>query len=132
MIVKATPDKEKVKSILNLTKEREDFVSTIDHEKFSTSAMENYYEIIKELASALLLLSGFKSIGDNAHKDLIDYLVNYDVFTEGDIVFLNDLRVKRNNSSYEGKKIDSSYLINHKHRILEVIQKLKELVEKRL
>ncbi|MEK6800957.1 MAG: hypothetical protein AABY05_03415 [Nanoarchaeota archaeon] len=132
MIVKATPDKEKVKSILNLTKEREDFVSTIDHEKFSTSAMENYYEIIKELASALLLLSGFKSIGDNAHKDLIDYLVNYDVFTEGDIVFLNDLRVKRNNSSYEGKKIDSSYLANNKTRILEIISKFKELVEKRL
>jgi len=35
MIIKITPDKEKVKSILQLIKEREEFVSSIDHEKFS-------------------------------------------------------------------------------------------------
>jgi hypothetical protein len=33
MIIKIAPDKEKVKSILKMTKEREDFVSTINHEK---------------------------------------------------------------------------------------------------
>ena len=93
MIIKVTPDKEKVKSILQLTKERENFVSTIDHEKFSTNAAENYYEIIKELASALLLLDGLKTVGENAHRDLIDYLINYKDFSERDIVFLNDLRI---------------------------------------
>ena len=42
MIIKVTPDKEKVKSILQLANERKDFVSTINHEKFSTNAAENY------------------------------------------------------------------------------------------
>ena len=132
MIIKVTPDKEKVKSILQLIKEREEFTYSIDHENFSTNASENYYEIIKELASALLLLDGLKTTGEYAHKDLIDYLVNYDEFTESDILFMNDLRIKRNNSAYDGKKIDPSYLANNKKRILELIEKLKKKIKKKL
>ena len=132
MIIKTTLDKEKVKSILNLSNEREKFVYSIDHKKFSTNAAENYYEIIKELASALLLLNGLKSIGEYAHKDLIDYLINYKEFSEQEIIFINDLRIKRNNSSYEGKKIDPIYLINNKKKILEIIEKLKVTINRRL
>ena len=132
MIVKVTPDREKVRSILQLTKERATFVKTIDHNKFSTNAAENYYEIIKELASALILLDGFKTVGENAHKDLIDYLINYKDFKEADIVFMNDLRIKRNNSSYDGKKIDPSYLANNKRRILELIEKLKNAIKDKI
>ena len=132
MIIKVTPDKEKVKSVLQLIKEREEFVSSIDHEKFSTNASENYYEIVKELASAILLLDGLKTIGEYAHKDLIDYLINYIEFSESDILFMNDLRIKRNNSAYDGKKIDPSYLANNKKRILDLIEGLKKLIRKKL
>jgi len=132
MIIKVTPDKEKVKSILQLIKEREEFTSSIDHEKFSTNASENYYDMIKELANALLLLDGLKTTGEYAHKDLIDYLVNYEEFTESDILFMKDLRIKRNNSAYDGKRIDSSYLVNNKKRILELIERLKEKIKKKL
>lgn len=132
MIIKVTPDKEKVKSILQLIDEREAFTTSIDHEKFSTNASENYYEIIKELANALLLIDGLKTIGEYAHKDLIDYLINYKEFTESDILFMNDLRIKRNNSAYDGKKIDPIYLINNKKRILELIMKLKKVIKKKL
>ena len=129
MIIKITPDKEKVKSILQLIKEREEFVSSIDHEKFSTNASENYYEILKELASALLLLDGLKTTGEYAHKDLIDYLINYEEFKESEILFMNDLRIKRNNCAYDGKKIDPSYLINNKCQILELLEKLKKTIK---
>ena len=132
MIIRVTPDIEKVKSILQLIDEREEFVSSIDHEKFSTNASENYYEIIKELANALLLLDGLKTTGEYAHKDLIDYLINYKEFSESDIVFMNDLRIKRNNSAYDGKKIDPSYLSNNRKRILELIGRLKKLIKKKL
>ena len=132
MIIKIIPDKEKVRSILQLTREREDFVSTIDHKKFSTNASENYYEIIKELVNALLLLDGLKTTGEYAHKDLIDSLINYKEFTESDILFMNDLRIKRNNSAYEGKKVDPVYLTNNKHRILELIERLKKTIKKKL
>jgi len=131
MILTAKPDIQKVKSILDLITEREDFVSTIDVEKFSTNAVENYYEIIKELASALLLLYGLKATGENAHRDLIDYLIHYD-FSTGEIVFMNDLRIKRNNSFYEGKKVDPTYLRNNKDKILRLIEKLKGDIKKKL
>ena len=111
------------------SKEREEFVSSIDHEKFSTNASENYYEILKELASALLLLDGLKTTGEYAHKDLIDYLINYEEFKESEILFMNDLRIKRNNCAYDGKKIDPSYLINNKCQILELIEKLKKTIK---
>ena len=132
MIIKVTPDKEKVKSILQLIKEREEFVSSIDHDKFSTNASENYYELIKELANALLLLYGLKTTGEYAHKDLIDYLINYKEFMESDILFMNDLRIKRNNSAYDGKKIEPTYLMNNKKRILELTEKLKRLINDKL
>lgn len=132
MIIKTTPDKEKAKSIIQLTREREDFVKTVDHRKFPTNAAENYYEIVKELSSALILLDGFKAVGENAHKDLIDFLENYKSFSEADIMFLNDLRIKRNNSSYEGKKIDPSYLANNKNKILSIIERLKKAIMQKL
>ena len=132
MIIKISPDIEKVKSILQLIKEREEFVSSIDHEKFSTNAAENYYEIIKEFSSALLLLDGLKTTGEYAHKDLIDHLINYKEFSESDVMFMNDLRIKRNNSSYDGKKIDPTYLKNNKKRILELIKRLKKLIKNKI
>lgn len=91
MIIEVSPDKEKVKSILGLIKNREKFLSTIDIEKFSTIAAENYYEIIKELATSLLLLDGLKTTGDGAHKELIDYLSKYEEFSEYEISLMDDL-----------------------------------------
>ncbi len=45
---------------------------------------------------------------------------------------MNDLRNKRNNSAYDGKKIDPIYLENNKERIIELIGKLKKLIIKKL
>lgn len=132
MIIKITPDKEKAKSMLRLIENREEFISSIDIEKFSTIATENYYEIIKELATTLLLLDGFKTTGENAHKELIDYLSNYKELSEYEISLMNDLRIKRNKSSYEGKQIDKDYLQNKKDKLLNIIDKLKKLIKSQL
>lgn len=132
MIVKLTPDKEKVKSMLKLIEDREKFIFSIDIEKFSTIAAENYYEVIKELATAVLLLDGLKAIGENAHKELIDYLSNYRELSEYEISLMNDLRIKRNRSSYEGRRIDREYLQNKKDKLLAIIDKLKKLVKNKI
>ena len=42
MLIKVVPDKEKVKSMLNLIKDREEFVDSVD-KRFSTIVAENYY-----------------------------------------------------------------------------------------
>lgn len=131
MIIKVIPDKEKVKSILNLINARENFVSLIDAEKFSTIVAENYYEILKELATAMLLLDGLKTTGENAHKDLIDYLSRYG-FKEDEVMLMNDLRIKRNKSSYEGKQVDKIYIQTKKDKFLDLINKLKEIINKKI
>ena len=136
MIIKIAPVKEKVRSMIRLIEDREKFISSVVHtintEEFSTIIAETYYEIIKELATAVLLSEGFKATGENAHKDLMDYLSNYREFSEDEVILLNDLRIKRNKSSYEGKEIDKSYLENKKDKLLIIIKKLKKLVDSKL
>ncbi|MDP2628846.1 MAG: hypothetical protein Q8P15_03030 [Nanoarchaeota archaeon] len=128
MIIKVKIDKQKSESLFEMANLREEYISHLDLDKFSPLVAEDYYEIIKELASALILLDGFKSIGENSHKDLIDFLEKYK-FSDGEIVFLHDLRIKRNKSSYEGKRIDYSYLKEKKGKIEEIIKKLKTLIK---
>ena len=132
MIIKITPDKEKAKSMLGLIEGREKFISLAETEGFPTIAAEGYYEIIKELAIALILLDGFKIMGEKAHKDLIDYLSNYKEISKEEIILIDDLRIKRNKSSYEGKQIEKNYLENKKDKLLNIIKKLKSLVGNKL
>ena len=80
--------------------------------------------------TALLLLDGYKTL---SHKDLIDYLEkNYKEFMKYEISFLHDLRVTRNKTLYEGLFIDASYLERNESLIKNIIEKLKNLVLKKL
>ena len=132
MKIKTYSDKEKVKSMLNVVKNRENFVKTANFKEFPTIIAENYYEIIKELISSLLLLDGFKTIGENAHKELIESLSNYKEFEEYEIKLIDDLRIRRNKSSYEGKPFEKTYLDDKKSKITKIIDKLKRVINKKL
>ncbi|MBS3155935.1 hypothetical protein J4413_01730 [Candidatus Woesearchaeota archaeon] len=130
MIKKVFKDKEKVKSLLKLIEEREKFLE-LDI-KFPTIIVETYYEIIKELSVASLLLDGLKAIGEDAHKEMLDYLINYNEFSASDVVLLQDLRKKRNKSMYEGKQIEPNYLENKEQNFKKIISKLKNNIKTRL
>lgn len=132
MIIKVTPDKERVKSMITLIENRIDFVKTINESSFSTIAAEHYYEIIKELTASILLLDGIKAIGETAHKELIESLAKYKEIEEHEIKTIDDLRIKRNKSCYEGKKIDASYLENKKAKLITIIEKLKSMLNKKI
>jgi len=132
MIIKITPDREKAASILNMVKNRKEFISSANIERFPTIAVENYYEIIKELAAAILLLDGIKATGESVHKETIDALSEYRQIEEWEINLIDDLRLKRNKSSYEGKQINISYLENKKDKIIQIIEKLENLLRRKL
>ena len=132
MMHKIFPDKEKAKSIFRMALEREKSVSSLDPVLFTTIATENYYEVIKELATAILLLSGIKATGENAHKEILDSLEKYADFHDEEILILQDLRLKRNKSMYEGKQISPSYLENNKNALLKIIDKLKKIIRERM
>lgn len=131
MIHKVFPDREKAKSIFKMALDRERTINLLKI-NYPTIIAENYYEIIKELSTALLLLNGFKAIGENAHKEIIDSLGKFINFDSQTISVLQDLRIRRNNSQYEGEPFDISYLENNQKFLLDIIDKLKKKVNDRL
>ena len=129
-LIKITSDKERARSILRMTELIKERISKQDMEKMSALVIADYYEILKELITPLLLIDGYKTL---SHKDLIDYLKErYTEFRSYEISFLDDLRVLRNRISYEGFFVDSSYLERNKKVLEGLLLKLKNLVEKKL
>ena len=128
-IIRITPDKERAKSIIKMAETSLQMGESINAKKFSSNIIKEYYEILRELISAILLLDGFKTKGEGAHKKLIEYLnLNYKQFNEYEISFLEDLRIIRNKVAYEGFFITEDYFDRNKTNILEIIKKLKIII----
>ena len=133
-LLKVTPNKERVRSILKLVDVTLEMIDSLDHKKFITLITRDYYDIIRELITALLLLDGFKTEGEGAHKKLIEYLsIAYkNDFKRHEIILLEDLREKRNKISYEGLFVTENYLISREQEIKSIISMLKETINKKL
>jgi len=131
MIIKITPDKEKAQSMVEMAENRLKFLSEpIDFPP--TIKSENYYEIIKELLSAFLLIKGLKTIGEYAHKELIEEAGKFNLLEDFELAIIDDLRIKRNKSSYEGKEIEKEYINNNEERLKLIIENLKKIINKEL
>ena len=70
--VKVTPDREKSNSILKMVETTLEMIETIDVAKFPSNIVKEYYDVIRELMTAILLLDGYKTHGEGAHKKLIE------------------------------------------------------------
>ena len=93
--------------------------------------VEEYYEIIKEIVTAIMYAEGWKTL---SHKALFTYLQNNHKqhFSEGDFRLMDKLRVTRNDLMYYGKRVDEAFLINNEARIKIVIDKLFTLLNSKL
>lgn len=132
-IVEVRPDDEKAKSIMKMVETTSEMIKTINVKRFPSNVLKEYYEVIRELMTTLLLLDGFKTVGEGAHKKLIEYLdENYEQFTGYEISLLNDMRVIRNKISYNGFFIADNYLERKLKDILIIISKLKEIINRKL
>jgi hypothetical protein len=132
-ITRITPDKEKAKSILNMVGTTLNMIRSIDVGKFPSNVTKEYYDVIRELMTALLLLDGFRTKGEGAHKNLIDYLEkNYKEFKEYEISLLDELRKTRNRIAYDGFFVPGDYLDRKKRDIISIISKLKRLINRKL
>jgi len=132
-LIEITPDTEKAKSMMNMANTRQEMISTIDSSKYPSLVVEGYYEVIKELMSSILLLDGYKTKGEGAHKVLIDYIGNtYKTeFLQSEIYFLDELRKIRNKINYDGFFVNTDYLTRNKKKILGIISKLKEIKQQK-
>ena len=129
-LIKITPDKQKAKSILKMVSLIEERIKTQDKERMTALIVSDYYEIIKELITAILFIDGYKTL---SHKDLVDYLKEkYTQFSAHEISNLNDLRMLRNRITYEGYFIEPSYLKRNEQLIKLIVSKLKIIAEEKL
>jgi len=132
-LIRIIPDKEKAKSILKMTDTTLKMIKEIDIDKFSSNITKEYYEIIRELMTIILLLDGYKTYGEGSHKKLIEYLeLNYKEFDKSEIYFIDDLRNIRNKIAYDGFFVEINYILNNIKNIQRIIEKLNKIIENKL
>lgn len=132
-LVKISPDKDKAKSILKMVDTTLQMIASINQKKFPSNVVKEYYEVLRELITVILLLDGFKTKGEGAHKKLILYLrENYKEFQESELALLEDLRITRNKIAYDGFFVTDDYLDRKKKNIETTVQKLKHIIDKKL
>ena len=132
-LIKITPNKEKAQSILKMVDTTIEMIKVIDVAKFSSNVTKEYYDVIRELISVILLLDGYKTYGEGAHKKLVEYIQsNYKEFNEYEISLIDDLRIKRNKIAYNGFFVEQGYIERKIKDIQELIGKLKELIKKKI
>jgi len=132
-LIKITPNKEKAKSILKMTDTTLEMIKNIDIDKFPSNLAKEYYDVIRELLTIILLLDGYKTYGEGAHKKLIEYLEkNYKEFSRDEISLIDDLRIVRNKIAYDGFFVEKDYIARKLKDIKEIIEKLKKIINKKL
>ena len=132
-LISITPNKEKARSILKMVEITLEMIKQIDKSKFPSNIAKEYYEIVRELMSIILLLDGYKTMGEGAHKRQIEYLeANYKEFSKYEIDFIDDLRVTRNKIAYDGFFVKESYIDRKLNEILKIIDKLNKIVHKKI
>ena len=132
-LIRVTPDKEKAQSILKMVETTLEMIKEIDKSKFPSNVAKEYYEAMRELISMILLMDGYKAVGEGAHKKQIGYLeISYKEFTQYEIAFIDELRVTRNKIAYDGFFVKESYIDRKVKDISKITSKLQEIVNKKI
>ena len=132
-LIKITQDKEKAESILKMADTTIKMIHGIDVNEFSSNVTKEYYDVIRELISVVLLLDGYKTYGEGAHKKLVEYLqVNYNEFNEYEISLIDDLRITRNKIAYDGFFVEKDYIGRKISDIQNIIKKLKDIINMKI
>src|SRR4030042_1454109 len=124
-----TPDKEKARALLQVIELREKNIASMEDD-LATLIVEGYYEIIKELITAIMSVDGWKT---TSHELLIGYLASeYKEFSQAELHLMDQLRKTRKDTSYRGAMIKPEYLTRNKAAIQQSITKLKQIVRSKL
>ena len=128
-IFKISKDKERAQDLFEMAKERLELLKLIPKDK-AYKIIEEYYEIIKELLTAVMYLDGYKTL---SHVKLIEYFSSrYKVLDEKQNKLIDTLRKFRIGIVYYGRKISKEFLINNEDEIKEIISILRKFVEEKI
>ena len=128
-IFRITKDKERARDLIVMAKERIDMINILPQDK-PYRLIEEYYEILKELLTAIMYIDGYKTL---SHKKLIQYFSdNYNELDNSQINLVDSMRKFRNDILYYGKKISGNFLINNENSISEIIKVLTEVADRKI
>ena|SRR3989338_9111087 len=122
-------DNDKIESLKDTAKARIRFISSIKISEDNVSfIVENYYEVIKELLTAILLKSKMKS---SNHQCLISFFYNqYKEYEEESNIILQ-MSYLRNRLTYYGELIPYKYYERYKLEFKHIIQLLLDITNKK-
>lgn len=127
-IIKITKDKERAialyEMIMETLEELEDIKKAKPHRR-----IKDYYELIVQSITGIMYSDGFKTL---SHIGLIDYIKNTKELNQSEIKLIDSLRKLRHGIIYYGKKSGEEFLINNEDEILSIIQKLKDLLKRKI
>ena len=130
---RVTPDKEKARSILEMIQTTLKMIDTIDFQAFPSNVLKEYYDVLQETMTILLLLDGFKTYGEGAHKKRIEHIERtYDEIGRDEIELLESLRSKRNRVVYDGFFIPVDFIKRREPDIKRLVKKIKNIICKKL
>lgn len=119
-------DPAKIKSFIDLTNHRYNFIHPINVDSYNVSfIVENYYEIMKELLIALLLKQGLKS---QNHQCLITYFYKTYPQYEFEANLILQMSYLRNRLDYYGESISIDFFNKYKNDFVSIIDLLNKLL----
>jgi len=114
-------DKERAEDLYERAKDRFEFIPFYPKEK-AYKIIEESYESIKELFTALMYLEGYKTL---SHIKLLEFVQKkFNLLDEKEFRLVDNLRKFRNGTMYYGQKISSDFLDNYMKEINRLINKL--------
>ncbi len=130
---KIKPDKQMASAILRMIEVRMKALEELKGKpEFASLVVEDYYEIVKEAATALMAIDGYKTL---SHEVLIAYLKEfYPQFSDAEVMLADNLRQTRNKIAYRGFFVPPDFVERNEVRMRELAIKtitiLKEKLEK--
>lgn len=129
-IKKISKDKDKAIALIKMANLRYEFWSNLKFDsKYTSIAVDGYYEIIKELLTALLYLEGYRS--DN-HECLVSYLNKHYPNFSYEVSVIYQLKKIRNDIDYKGFFVSADYLKRNKLEFKHIIETLQKLIKEKL
>ena len=126
-IRKVDKDMDKIKSILKMAELELNIISKIEVTINTASKLaKDYYEILKELLTALLLSHGLKS---SNHECLVSFLKRKYPKYEYEAKIIHELKNIRNRVSYNGYFVSEDYIAKNKREFNHIIDLLKRLIK---
>ncbi|MCK4589672.1 MAG: hypothetical protein KAT77_04455 [Nanoarchaeota archaeon] len=111
IVIEDERDIDRAKNLLEKAMLRKEFWSKSYNKKYDFLIVEGYYEVIKELLTALVNLKGFKS---SNHECLVAFFNETFEKYAYEAEIIDTLRRVRNAIDYRGVYSDENYLKNNK------------------